>query len=798
MMNTTMARTEDRRTSAAAEPAVDPSSHSRSGRDRDTAARTGWSFEAEPAAWLAPPPPASLVLHPRVVVDGSDDARRDDANGDNYDCSDLQGLISLAKRPFGRATETCVSGKGGPSSSIGLTMTTATRTTAPTTEAPRLPPPTQLPPRHIKNSTTGGEVATAVPPRKRAAVQSPMSGGGVREKRHRRAFRPLPLSSLHANRHYGGGGVVRSDHRDGKECISVERGDEEKNREEEDDDTDSSSCSSIAVAVPLPPQAAADVSASDDGAGTGAVADGPSRARDLRCKRAENRAFVIANFDHDAGALSSHAARCRVCSQQVPCPRRRTVPELLRHSMTSSCLLRRAERLLRLCRGSQGHAADDTESDAVSFASSASKTAVSDAIWGYLRRNYDDDQEPPPAPAAGAAAPAHPRARTRAAKTTCRHCSAVVTKKDSHVLFRHLAGCVGIDAVVQEATQTVRHALLLLSNCPPSSTAKASVAAAVKGPPPKPPQPPPPSQESEVRETPSGRTEIEIHEQNRSFLASTFVLAAVDSAGEVCRCVVCDQRIPRRGVPDLFRHAIGLSCFSRRVERALLANAAKGDMSAPHAPAASPSRHGQRSANDTRHLRISDACAGLVQSSRTSAALQEYRGRHFARAAVDPSLPLWKCRRCGALVRGCEIHVVLLHRITCVGIVSVVRDLEGALAAIVQSIVGSSWNQSPPPSTADDSGIAELERSDASSNRRIPIELPYRASGKEGVEAAPLDFFCGACTTNEPPSASRPFKATLLLTDGEPIQSHSVEADGVPADQPMNDATSNNQWRLRP
>jgi hypothetical protein len=482
-MNTTAGT--DARCSAAASPAVS-FSLSRHDLERDTRRARALPFGAPPpppgVSCLHRPtdrPPRPFLHHPSRDVRGDDgyDARKDDDD----DFSDLQRLISLARLPYCRVTKTF--GAGGSTLFIGTSTTTSNATLAtaatssPTTttktttarDSENLPPPSGV---HVPK---GDE---APRPRKRRTLDhSPVVA--ARNHHHRRALRQWRPALARSK-------YPRLDaapcHRNGNERFGLGK----------DDNNDDSSNGGGGVSVgtgPLPVQpllpgeagvvaavaaaAAAAEPPSPALAAAGGVATAAAAAisadRGLVEERTrgggggarqsnneENREFVKANFDPIRGSEGGFSHACRVCSQQVVCRKNKAVEDLLRHAMTRSCLLRRARRL----RGSHGAAG-----------APAPGSVVRGALREFFGRHYHDCDEPE-SPEMGAAAAG--AAAQVTSTSTCRHCSAAVSSRGSQGLFVHLAGCVGVASVVNDAADTFRRALLLVASSASVTSSKST------------------------------------------------------------------------------------------------------------------------------------------------------------------------------------------------------------------------------------------------------------------------------------------------------------------------------------
>jgi hypothetical protein len=422
-----------------------------------------------------------------------------------------------------------------------------------------------------------------------------------------------------------------------------------------------------------------------------------------------NQRFVAANFDRtpDGGPPSM---RCRICDKLVMSKRYQS-SHSLRHAISLSCLVRRVV---------VGQCNNRLEAPAAAaplppyctleaLADACESTLVKGVFKSYWGCHFFAPFESPQ-------------------KKLCRHCNSQVLGGGFKKSFGHLIGCIGIVPMLEVLGGILRTTLSPGFFTDLRTRRNGSTATGVPPPLRLPPESPSRgsgermiSQKEHVIEPridvlteavdaapmtgdqPSAgrRTRDAIHEQNLAFLASTFVPTAGSRTG--CACVFCDQDFPGCGVSDLLRHVISRSCLSRRVERALLLPC-DAPARAPAAAAAPSLARSSSSSSDggghdparsgliiTRLRRIPAACAGLPQNARATAALQEYRGRHFARAASadPPSLHLlWACRRCGAQGRGFGHQPFLGHLIQqCAGVVVVVRDLEDILTAIVRGLV---------------------------------------------------------------------------------------------------------------
>jgi hypothetical protein len=156
---------------------------------------------------------------------------------------------------------------------------------------------------------------------------------------------------------------------------------------------------------------------------------------------------------------------------------------------------------------------------------------------------------------------------------------------------------------------------------------------------------------------PLSRPRDEILEENKAFVATNF--APAETSGRMA-CKICGQRFTNGDMSTYLRHAVSRSCLLRRADRRTRPVAAA-------AAADGGSATGQR----IPRVSIIELDAGAV-----AGAFQGYRGRHFRAAGADGCLDCWECRLCGEQVLGNGTHPLLYHLIHCVGIVSVIRDLD--------------------------------------------------------------------------------------------------------------------------
>jgi hypothetical protein len=325
-----------------------------------------------------------------------------------------------------------------------------------------------------------------------------------------------------------------------------------------------------------------------------------------------NEQFVALNFAPPADS-SSRLYACRVCDQDVT---RRNSGCLLKHANTCACLVRRFERRLL-------SAGDDAAT--MSFASVATRLGT-DALTRYRREHF---------------APPATNAPELAGVWTCRRCNLGIIGTRAQRCFRHASGCIGIEPALDDLERMLQGIATSSGLVQPvigseereemSSIARLPIEA---------PSPPPMS-----------RPRDEILEENKAFVATNF--APAETSGRMA-CKICGQRFTNGDMSSYLRHAVSRSCLLRRGARPVAA--------ADGGPAA-----GQK----IPRVSIIELGTGAG-----AGAFQGYRGRHFRAAGADGCLDCWECRLCGEQVLGNGTQPLLYHLIHCVGIVSVIRDLD--------------------------------------------------------------------------------------------------------------------------
>jgi hypothetical protein len=406
-----------------------------------------------------------------------------------------------------------------------------------------------------------------------------------------------------------------------------------------------------------------------------AAADSHRRRSDRGVLDSNDR-FLAANFVRSTTGGGRPDARCRVCD-------RRVLSHLLRHAVTRSCLVRRVV----VGRGTVPWEEAPPPAEQPLLPPCCTPEALADAAEGSRVRRAVERYW---TCHSIAAAPELPPGRL------CRHCHSPVLGRDFRRLFQHLVGCIGIVPLIEGLGDLL---LTTLSQAffPDLSTHRyASNAAAF-----------PDCSRQEFAERkesqklqlfderrvkglaeagqrlPAGRTTGPIREQNLLFMSSNFVPAA--ALGDSVACVSCGQHRPRWTLRCALSHAITRSCLACRAERVLLLPA-KDEASAS---TDDPRAVGGYGDHEPMRRLISNLCASLPTCPRATAAFQEYRGRHFDHPAdnKDSSSNNLKCRRCSAQVHGIGHQSFLLHLAHCVGIATVVRDLESLMAGLVSSII---------------------------------------------------------------------------------------------------------------
>jgi hypothetical protein len=160
----------------------------------------------------------------------------------------------------------------------------------------------------------------------------------------------------------------------------------------------------------------------------------------------ENREFVDANF---VPTEPTESSTCKICGKHVLHAHQRT-SQLLRHALTSSCLLRRVA----------NDAATEEEGSVPPGSShpawwkfARSKTLLVDAFRGVWGSHFSSHDGTLPVDAASSLG-----------RWRCRHCSAVIlVSRDNMMFSQHLVSCIGIVSLMRSLKATLQQLVLSAS-----------------------------------------------------------------------------------------------------------------------------------------------------------------------------------------------------------------------------------------------------------------------------------------------------------------------------------------------